>query len=359
MPSTSRLKDLGGELRSLRRHGRQVWRLVPRRYKWSLGGAAIVMAATSLCSTLVPLLLGKLVDSVKRGADQGMSHPDLYRLAAWFLVLIAVAYVFREGLNVLRRYLVENAIARINRDMIVRLVGHMMKVDLGTLNHEKIGALHGRIFRSVDGFVRFLRVNFLDFIPALFTGLFAIVATVTKAPLLGVVMLGVVPTSVYLTVRQLLSQKGVRLKLMRSCDEIDGAVVEQFGGIEYIRASDTHQQELHRLARAAEKRRIKETRHHVQMSLFGCAKALNEGLFHVIVLAMALYLAIDNRLTFGEVLTFSILFLNVMAPLSEVHRVLDEGHEAGLRVADLLEMLGKPVDPSFRRPHPRSSRTRR
>ena len=43
-------------------------------------------------------------------------------------------------------------------------------------------------------------------------------------------------------------------------------------------------------------------------------------------------------------MTFSVLFLNVMTPLSEVHRVIDEGHESSLRVGDLLEMLAEPVD---------------
>jgi ATP-binding cassette subfamily B protein len=49
----------------------------------------------------------------------------------------------------------------------------------------------------------------------------------------------------------------------------------------------------------------------------------------------------------GDVLTFSILFLNVMTPLSEVHRILDEGHENSLRVGDLLSLLAEPVDRSF------------
>jgi Amt family ammonium transporter len=48
-----------------------------------------------------------------------------------------------------------------------------MKVELGTLTHEKVGALNGRISRSVTGFVRFLRLSFLDFFPALITGTFA------------------------------------------------------------------------------------------------------------------------------------------------------------------------------------------
>ena len=199
----------------------------------------------------------------------------------------------------------------------------------------------------MDGFVRFLRVGFLDFFPALLTGAFALAAAVGKQPLLGLIMLGVIPTTLFLTIRQLLSQKGVRLELLRRCEEIDGAVVENMSGLEYVRAANTHALEVRRLRRTCERRRAKEIRHHFQMSLYGAAKALNEGFFHVLVLGMAIYLAVNGRVSFGDVLMFSILFLNVMAPLSEVHRVLDEGHEASLRVGDLLEMLGQPVDNSF------------
>src|SRR5947209_4393496 len=130
MSTPSQLRNLGGELRLLRERGRKVWRLVPRRHKLALGGAALVMAATSLCSTALPLLLGRLVDGVQRGTQGGASSAELYRLAAFFLALTGGAYLLREGLNVLRRYLVENACTRINRDMSVNLVAHLMKVDL-------------------------------------------------------------------------------------------------------------------------------------------------------------------------------------------------------------------------------------
>jgi ATP-binding cassette, subfamily B, bacterial len=346
-------KGIVAEVRLILQRARQVWRLVPPQHKWALGAASVVIAGVSACNTAIPLLLGRLVDSVGTGAKDGVEHSALYNIALGSLALIAVVYVVREGLNVLRRYLVENTCTRVNREMSVRLVSHLLKIDLSTLSKDKVGTLHGRIFRSVDGYVRFLRVGFLDFFPALFTGAFALTAAVFKQPWLGAAMVGVMPMAVYLTVRQLISQKGVRLSLMRSCEEIDGALVEQLGGIEYVRAADTHQQETRRLARATERRRAMEIRHHFQMALFGCAKALNEGFFHILVLAASVFLAITGRLSFGDVLTFSILYLNVMAPLSEVHRVLDEGHEASLRVGDLLEMLGERVDPSFSAKAPR------
>src|SRR5262249_28536455 len=52
-------------------------------------------------------------------------------------------------------------------------------------------------------------------------------------------------------------------------------------------------------------------------------------------------------ISFGDILTFSILFLSVLAPLNEVHRVIDEGHECSLQVGDLLAMLAEPTDLSF------------
>ena len=234
--------------------------------------------------------------------------------------------------------------------MCVKLVGHMMKVDLNVLSRDRVGSLHGRISRNVDGFVRFLRLGFLDFFPAIITGLFALGASIVKQPLLGLAMAGVIPTTIWLTLRQLISEKGVRLKLMRSYEQIDGAVVERLGGIEYIRAANTHGHEERRIKAACESRRKTEIRHHVHMSWFGCAKALNEGFFHILVLGSAITLAIirPESVTFGDVLTFSILFLSVMAPLNEIHRVLDEGHEASLSVGDLLKMLAEPCDRSFK-----------
>ncbi len=56
-----------------------------------------------------------------------------------------------------------------------------MKVDLTVLAQDHVGALYGRINRSVEGLVRFLRLTFLEFVPALLTGGFALVATLVEA----------------------------------------------------------------------------------------------------------------------------------------------------------------------------------
>jgi ATP-binding cassette, subfamily B, bacterial len=67
----------------------------------------------------------------------------------------------------------------------------------------------------------------------------------------------------------------------------------------------------------------------------------------LLVVGAALVAASQGAISVGDVLLFSMLFLNVMAPLNEIHRVIDEGHESSLQVEDLLRMLAEPADRSF------------
>jgi ATP-binding cassette subfamily B protein len=341
------------EIRQIGRRGHQVWRLVPWRRRGALGGALLVMCLASAGNTAAAVFLGKLIDSVDPALTRGMTSAAVLRGAAFFLGMIGLAYLTRETMNVLRRYLVENTCTRINKDLCVRLVSHLMKVDLSILAQDQVGSLYGRITRSAEGFVRFLRISFLDFIPALLTGLFALAAALSKQPWVALAMVGVVPISLSLTIWQLITQKHIRLDLMHTREVMDGTVVELLSGIDYVRAANSHRRELGRVARTAERQRSREIRHHFEMSLFGCGKALNEGFFHLLVLAFAVYLFIEGRIRYGDILTFSVLYLNVMCPLNEVHRFIDEAHESSLRVGDLLKLLKEPIDRSFRPVDPR------
>jgi ATP-binding cassette, subfamily B, bacterial len=335
------------EARLILIHARKAWAMLPPRFKWAFGVASLMMALISICNTAFPLLLGRLVDELKHGADQNVATSDMYGVLWRFLGLIGTTFVVREVLQVIRSSVVENTCTRVEKAMTVHAISHLMKADLTSLSQEKIGALHGRLSRSVVGFVRFIRLAFLDFLPPLLTGILALVAVITKQPLLALVMAAVIPVSLFLTMRQLTSQKGVRLELIRSREEMDGTIVEQLGAMESVRAANAHEREVDRVARAAERRRRMESRHLLSMSLFSSAKALNEAFFHLSVLGMSAYLAINGTVSYGDILTFSFLFANVMTPLNAVHRSLDEGHECSLMVVDLLRILDEPFDRSF------------
>src|SRR5438270_12808771 len=115
-------KSFFKELRLILKRARQVWHLVPRKHKWALGGAVVVMTVTAACNTGIALFMGALVDGVKQGGQEGLSPADVYRLAAFFLLLISGSYVLLEALNVARRSRVERSCSRIEQVLTVKLV---------------------------------------------------------------------------------------------------------------------------------------------------------------------------------------------------------------------------------------------
>src|SRR4051794_37796194 len=169
---TEPAKSFGREMLTIWIRGRQMWQLIPIRQRWMLAGAVALMALGSVSNTVIPVLLGNLVDTVQSSLHdsrigEGLEFGLFPKLVLFYLTLIGVAYLLREALQVARRYLVEDMSTRLEQHLFLTLVSHLLRADLASLSREKIGALHGRIARNVAGSVKFLRVGFLDFLPAL------------------------------------------------------------------------------------------------------------------------------------------------------------------------------------------------
>src|SRR4029077_621520 len=130
------------------------------------------------------------------------------------------------------------------------------------------------ITRSVEGFVKFLKVTFTDFLPAILTASVALYYGITTNWKIGLVMVAVVPISLLITIWQVSSQKGIRASLLQAKEGLDGTVVEQLGGLEYIRAANTYSAEVARVEQAASSRQQREATHSIAMARFDWMKAV-------------------------------------------------------------------------------------
>ena len=323
---------------------RKIWQLLSRADKLGFALSVLITAVVSYIQIQIALLVGDFFNRALKLTGQPAA---LSTFATRVLAFLGGYYVLKESLQLLRRWLTTRTNARIESEMTTRLVGHLLRIDLGALVAERIGALHGRISRSVEGFVKFLKVAFADFIPAIATALYALYTGLRTDWRVGLVMLGVVPASILITIWQTNSQKGVRIQLQRAKEGLDGTVVEQLGGIEYIRAADTHALEVSRIEAAAASRGSREMKRGFALARFDWLKAINEGLFHIAIVGFAIVLAAHGQLEYGQVFTFSLLYLSIMGPMKNLHRTLDDARESSMQVTVLLEMLGQPLDPSF------------
>ena len=342
----SRERSFLGDLALIWDQRARIRGLISPADRFGLAAAIVIMGGVAAIETWgIAKVVGQLTERVLQFA--GRPSEEWLHIVVRTLAILAAAYLAKESLNLLRRWIVTRTNARVERTVTVRLIMHLLKVDLGVLARDRIGALHGRISRSVEGFGKFLRVGFADFIPAILTAAFAITGAIQQDWRVGLLMFCVVPISMLLTVWQVKSQRGVREALLQAKEGLDGTVVEQLGGLEYIRAANTYPVEVARVENAAASRQARETKHGVAMARFDWAKAVNEGLFQVAIIGFAIYLAARGETQFGDIAVFVLLFANVSRPLKEVHRILDETYESSAQVRVMLEMLDQPVDKSY------------
>lgn len=329
------------EFREIVRGFKRVWGLIDKSEKISLIVASILIAIASTLTNLPALILGNLVDTL-------ISQPKIeFGLAIPFILLIVVIILIREALTVLRKYLIENVATQTDKKQTVNVISHLLKTDMSYLSESQVGSLNGRIFRSVQGLIRLIKLSFLEFAPALFSAIAAIIIALTRKPLLASVMILVIPTGLYIILKQISSQKGIRMALIRGKEKIDGSVVETLGGIETVRVLNTSEIESTKVEQVAEELRVKEIHHHIFMALFDAAKYLNEGFFYILVISLSILFSAQGVISRGDILVYSILFLSITNPLREIHRILDQAHEASINVNDLYELLSQPLDQSF------------
>lgn len=320
-------------------------RLMGRSEKASLLFASFLMLLAGILTNLPAVILGRLVDVIVRG------NAFDFDIAVPFIWSIVVVIVLREALTVVRKYLVENIATQTEKKQTVAVIEHLLKTDISFLHAQQIGSLHGRIFRSIQGLVGVIKLAFLEFFPVLFSAAAALCIALWQKPVLASIMALVIPAGLLIIIKQISSQKGIRVSLLRGKEKIDGTVVETLGGIETVRALNTQYQEVARVEQIAEELRKKEIRHHIVMALFDSGKYLNESLFYVLVISISILLSAQGVISRGDILVYSILFLSITGPLREIHRILDQAHENSIRVNDLYGLLHEPLDESFTTDH--------
>jgi len=315
-------------------------RLVSRAGRRQLTGAAIVMLVVAVTTNYPAVVLGGLVDRFLK------EKPNLV-VAFPYLAMILGLVCIREISQVGRRYLAEQAATELERQLRVQATSAILHGDQESFADTQSGALYGRMSRGVEGATRLVKLTFLDLLPSVVIAAVATWLVWMKDWRVGLAVTAILPAMLTIVAIQLRSQRGVRVSLLRRKETVDGAIVELLRDLDSVKALDATGFETRRVGQVAEELERIELQHHIKMAWFDALKFGTEGLAHIGITTFAIILATKQSLSVGGILTISLLFIGVMAPIRELHRIFDEGHESSLQAEDLHAMLATPADPSF------------
>ena len=321
---------------------KKVYKLLDRKQKVCFGFIVLIMIISATLSQITPKAIGWLTDDIL------MQSEVSFMKVIPFLIIILVVNVTNEIIKIIRRVMVEDTATKTEKKARGLIVKSLLMAPLSYFRENMTGNIHGKMNRCLEGTVKLEKLLFMDFAPAIFNSIAAIIVIFTTLPIvLALPMMLVIPIGVLIVFRQISSQKGIRVELLESKSQMDGTIVELINGIEVIRISDSVEFETNRFDDKSELLRSKEMKHHKAMAKYDCMKFINQAVFTVLIIGISTYLATLDIISVGSVLTAYLCFNQLMKPLEELHRIFDELAECSVLATDFFEMVEIPNDFSF------------
>ena len=132
-----------------------------------------------------------------------------------FLGLILAVNVGNELIKILRRVMVEDTATRTEKKARGLVLCALLRAPLAYFKENMTGNIHGRLNRCLEGTVKLEKLLFMDFAPAIFNSAAAIFVIFTTLPAaLALPMLLVIPIGTAIVLRQIETQKGIRVELL-------------------------------------------------------------------------------------------------------------------------------------------------
>lgn len=312
---------------------KKIYKLLDNKQKFRFLIIIVIMIVSAVLAQMTPKAIGWLTDDIL--SKSFISFDKVIP----FLILILVVNVANEIIKIVRRVLVEDTATRTEKKARGIVIKSLLMAPLSYFRKNMTGNIHGRLNRCLDGTIKLEKLLFMDFAPAIFNSIAAIVTIFMTLPIaLALPMLLVIPTGVFIVLKQIKSQKGIRVDLLNSKSEMDGTIVELINGIEVIRICDSLDFETERFDNKSEFLRAKEMKHHKAMAFYDCLKFINQALFTVLVIGISTYLATQDIISVGSVLTAYLCFNQLLKPLEELHRIFDEVSECTVLATDFFKM---------------------
>ena len=312
----------------------KIYKLLDKKQKIEFIIIVLIMVISAGLTQLTPKTIGWLTDDIltKNNIEFNKVIP--------FLIFILVINVVNEIIKIIRRVMVEDTATKTEKKARGMVIKSLLMAPFSYFRENMTGNIHGKMNRCLEGTVKLEKLLFMDFAPAIFNSIAAIITIFITLPImLAIPMLLVIPIGIFIVFKQISSQKGIRVELLESKSQMDGTIVELINGIEVIRISDSVNFEVDRFNSKSEFLRAKEMKHHKAMAIYDCLKFINQAFFTVLIIGISTYLATKNIISVGSVLTAYLCFTQLLKPLEELHRIFDELSECTVLATDFFKMV--------------------
>lgn len=316
--------------------------IMSKKTKMKCIGIIVFAFISSLLASIWPVRLGELYTSISNGTVSSIAQ------GTFAVITFGLTYLAAECITIVRRVALDCIIASHESEIREYSIEKLLKMPVsyysGCLSGEKTAQLN----QGVAGFSQLIKIMCNDIFATVLTAVCTLAQVFLNAPGIMVgIMLMYLMITIIISAFQIRSQNGIRESIVGQKNALDGQICQSISNLELIRGMNAEEYEKKRLIPSILNISRTEKRHHRYMGSFDCLKQFCKISFQVVLLLASILLISNGQMSAGSVITVCLLFQQLVKPIDEVYRFMDETASSAIKAKVLLEVAASPSDEVF------------
>ncbi len=304
----------------------------PRRGIVMIGLGLIIISR--LASLILPLETKRLFDEVIPSGSKKRLWELLAYVGGAIVVQAITSFSLTRLLSVEAQRLISKLRAQVQR--------HILSLPIGYFDNHKAGELVSRIMTDVEGVRNLVGTGLVQLIGGTLTAVLSLVLLIrinlymTLYVLVPVAVFALVALKAFGYIRPIFRKRG------QLNAEVTGRLTETLNGVRVIKGFDAEAQENHTFAEGVERLFLNVKESLTATALITSSATFLLGMASTGIMGIGGYLMMNNELTNGEFISFTLLLGFMIAPIVQMSNIGSQLTEAfaGLdRTEEIMNML--------------------
>jgi subfamily B ATP-binding cassette protein MsbA len=293
----------------------------------------ILIVISRLASLVLPWATKYIIDDVIAKGDLNMLKLILIAVVGSVIIQAITSFLLTKLLSVEAQHLISVLRAKVQKQLL--------QLPIRFFDNNKSGALVSRVMNDVEGVRNLVGTGLVQLVGGFLSAAISLVLMIRISPmmtiyvLVPVIIFGLISLKAFSYIRPIFRERGVLNA------EVTGRLTETLNGIRVIKGFNAEAQEIKVFENGVDKLFQNVKKSLTSTSLVTSSATFLLGLASVGILGIGGYMIIQNQLTFGDFLSFTLFLGFMIAPIVQMSNIGSQLTEAfaGLdRTEELMNM---------------------
>jgi ABC-type multidrug transport system fused ATPase/permease subunit len=317
--------------------------LVPyvKPYRRMIAGTLLLTLVGSFAAQVNPLLVNETINRV----EELLRQPDPFEHGVRLLLIISAIMLANELLNIGiqfgQKYFGEKIRIKVGSDLSQAAVDRILRYKMSFFSEpeNQTGLLQTRINRGIESLIALVQNFFLDILPLFSTAIIALVVMYNANLYVGLLATIIVPAYFYVSQKQAGRLKGWRIQLRGQRERKNHGLINIIDSITVIKSFVREEPEGKKQYDVQMEMLNNQLQTRRTSYVYESLKSFIQQIGVVLIIILTVFLVLDGQMGIGAIMMHIMLFRNVSAPISQLHRIYDQVNDALIYADGFFEVL--------------------